>query len=238
MQTSNPAWRKFETQEFPSSSEVMSVDGSINKVFTLLAVTVASAALVWYMPGFAALGFIGLIAGFILALIISFKPTTAPYLAPVYALCEGLFLGGLTLMLNASAPGLPFKAAVGTFGVLAVMLFIYRSGVIKVTDRFRIIMVSAIGGIAIVYLVSMVMGFFGKAIPLIHGSGPVGIIFSLIVCGIAAFSLLLDFDMIEKGSDMGAPKYMEWYAGFAMLVTLVWLYLEILRLLSKLNSRD
>lgn len=238
METSNPVWRNSYNNIEQSYNETMTVDGAVNKTFALLLITIAATALVWMFPGFTALGFIGAIAGFILALVISFKPNTASYLAPVYALCEGLFLGMLTLAFNAKYPGLPVKAAVGTFGVLGVMLAVYKTGVIKVTDRFRMILTCAIGGIMLIYIVSMVMGFFGKSIGFIEGGGPIGIGFSALVCGIAAFSLLMDFDMIERGAQQGAPKYMEWYGAFATLVTIVWLYIEMLRLFAKLSSSN
>ena len=156
---------------------------------------------------------------------------------PAYAALEGLLLGGVSVGFEAQYPGLVSQAVFLTFGVLAVLLMAYRSGIIRATDNFKLGVVAATGGIGLVYLVGFVMSFFGASIPLIHGSGPIGIAFSLVVVGVAALNLVLDFDFIEQGAERGVPKYMEWYAAFGLLVTLVWLYLEMLRLLAKLQER-
>ena len=161
----------------------------------------------------------------------------APITAPIYAVLEGLFLGGLSSMFEARFPGIAVQAIFGTFGTMAGLLLAYRTGLIKATENFRLGVFAATAGIAMLYLVSIVMGFFGKSIPFIHQSGAIGIGFSVFVVIIAALNLVLDFDFIEKGEEVGAPKYMEWYAAFGLLVTLVWLYVEMLRLLSKLRSR-
>ncbi|MFA6584333.1 MAG: Bax inhibitor-1/YccA family protein [Elusimicrobiaceae bacterium] len=240
MRTSNPVLGEnvFTSTAAFGSAEVMTVQGTVSKTLLLLLVAVAAAALAWSNPS-ASMGFsmIAAIVGFVLALIISFKPVTAPYLAPVYAFAEGMLLGAISAVFNVRYPGIAVNAALATFGVLFVMLTLYRSGIIKVDNRFKMVMMCAVGGIMVVYVVNMIMGFFGSGMGFITSSGPMGIIFSLVVCGVAAFSLMMDFDFIEQGSRQGAPKYMEWYGAFALMVTLVWLYLEILRLLSKLSDR-
>ena len=180
----------------------------------------------------------GLIVGFITAIVICFKQTWAPMLAPVYALAEGLFLGGISASFEAQYPGIVIQAVGGTFGTLAALLLCYQSGLIRATENFKLGIVAATGGIFFVYLISMIGGMFGFPIPFIHSAGPVGIGFSVVVVIIAALNLVLDFDFIETAAKRGAPKYLEWYGAFALMVTLVWLYLEILRLLSKLNSRN
>jgi uncharacterized YccA/Bax inhibitor family protein len=176
---------------------------------------------------------VGLIGGLILALVTVFKKTWAPITAPIYALLEGLALGGISAVFEARFPGIVLQAVGLTFGTLAALLVAYRSGLIKVTDNFRLGVVAATGGIFVVYLVDMVLRFFGVNIPFIHEGGMIGIGFSIFVVIIAALNLVLDFDFIESGVSARAPKYMEWFGAFALMVTLIWLYLEILRLLAK-----
>ena len=223
----------------------MTLNGTVNKSGILLALILVTAAFVWdkyegpqstsaIMP-WVAMGGIG---GFILAMITIFKKTWAPGTAPAYALLEGLFLGGISAMFEARFPGIVMQAVGLTFGTLAALLMAYRSGLIRATENFKLGVVAATGGIFILYLVSFGMSFFGKSIPFIHESGLMGIGFSAFVVVIAALNLVLDFDFIENGVEQGAPKYMEWYGAFGLMVTLVWLYLEILRLLSKLQSRN
>ena len=171
-------------------------------------------------------------------MVIMFKPKTSPYLAPAYALAEGVFLGALSGFMQTIYPGIVLPAILLTFGVAGSLLAAYASGLVRATENFKLGIMAATGGIAIVYLATFVLGFMGIQIPYIHGSGIIGIGFSLIVVVIAALNLVLDFDFIEKGVENGAPKYMEWYASFGLLVTLVWLYLELLRLLAKLQGRD
>jgi uncharacterized YccA/Bax inhibitor family protein len=180
---------------------------------------------------------IGAIAGFVVALITIFNKKVAPFTAPLYAVCEGVFLGAVSSMFEKQFPGIVFQAILLTFGTLGSLLLAYTSRLIKVTENFKLGVVAATGGVALFYLVSMIMGFFGVQMPMIYGSGLVGIGFSVVVVIIAALNLVLDFDFIEQGAEQGAPRYMEWYAAFGLVVTLVWLYLEILRLLSKLNRR-
>ena len=223
----------------------MTLNGTVNKSGILLALILVTAAFVWdkyegpqsagaIMPWVA----VGGIGGFILAMITIFKKTWAPVTAPAYALLEGLFLGGISAMFEARFPGIVMQAVGLTFGTLAALLIAYRSGLIRATENFKLGVVAATGGIFILYLVNFGMSFFGKSIPFIHESGLMGIGFSAFVVVIAALNLVLDFDFIESGVEAGAPKYMEWYGAFGLVVTLVWLYLEILRLLSKLQSRN
>jgi uncharacterized YccA/Bax inhibitor family protein len=179
----------------------------------------------------------GAIGGFIVAMITVFKKQWAAMTAPLYALLEGLVLGGISSMLEGSYPGIVIQAVGLTFGTLFGLLFAYKSGMIKATENFKLGVVSATGGIAVVYLVTMLLGFFGIHMPYIHESGMIGIGFSLFVVIIAALNLVLDFDFIENVAAQGAPKYMEWYGAFGLMVTLIWLYIEILRLLSKLRER-
>jgi len=184
-------------------------------------------------------GFIGLgaLAGFAVAIATVFKKTWAPITAPLYAALEGLVLGGISAMFERSYPGIAVQAVTLTFGVLAALLIAYTSRLIPVTANFRLGVAAATGGIMLVYLASFVLGFFGIAMPFLHDSGPIGIGVSLFIVVIAALNLVLDFDFIEQGAQNNLPKYMEWYAAFGLTVTLVWLYLEIIRLLAKLRSR-
>jgi uncharacterized YccA/Bax inhibitor family protein len=227
-----------------ASEEAMSLEGTVNKTAFLLLLVAAGAAWVWtryfqsldpavIMPYMVA----GLIVGLVAALVTIFLPALARISAPVYAAAQGLALGGISAFYEQRLHGIVFQAIGLTFGVLAVMLLAYRSGLIKVTDRFRMIVVAATGGIALLYFASIVLSFFGVTVPFIHQGGTFGIVFSLIVVGIAAANLALDFDFIQRGVEHGAPKLMEWYAAFGVMVTLIWLYLEILRLLSKLRRR-
>ena len=225
-------------------SDVMTLNGTVNKTGLLLLLCVMTAAFAWsqvstpagivgagpYMWG-------GLIGGLVLALVTIFKKEWAPVSAPLYAIVEGLFLGAISAMYNHLYEGIVMQAVLLTFGTLFAMLFCYRSGLIKATENFNMGVAAATGGIFLVYLASMVLGMFGIQIPMIHESGLVGIGFSLVVVVVAALNLVLDFDFIETGVEKGAPKYMEWYGAFGLIVTLVWLYIEFLRLLSKLQSR-
>jgi uncharacterized YccA/Bax inhibitor family protein len=223
----------------------MTLNGTVNKSGILLALILVSASFVWgkfegpqSAPAVMPWIMTGLVGGLVLALITIFKKTWAPVTAPLYAVLEGLFLGGISAYYEARFPGIVMQAVGLTFGTLAALLMAYRSGLIRATENFKLGVVAATGGIALLYLVSIVMGMFGKSIPFIHESGLLGIGFSAFVVTIAALNLVLDFDFIENGVEQGAPKYMEWYGAFGLMVTLVWLYLEILRLLSKLQSRN
>jgi len=179
---------------------------------------------------------IGALGGFVVAMVTSFKKDWAAVTSPIYAVLEGLFIGGISLVMEQRFPGLVLQAVLLTFGVMFALLAAYQSRIIRPSETFKSVIVGATFGIVVVYLVSMVLQlFFHTEIPLINGSGPIGIAFSLVVVGIAALNLVLDFDFIENGVAAGAPKWMEWYAAFALTVTLVWLYIEILRLLSKMR---
>jgi uncharacterized YccA/Bax inhibitor family protein len=222
----------------------MTLEGTVARAGLLLLILVAGAVFPWRAFGSGAnpgamapylLG--GLIGGLIVAMICAFKPTTAPVTAPLYAGLEGLFLGALSAILEVQLPGIVIQAVTLTFGVFACLLLAYQSGLIKATENFKLGVVAATGGIFLVYLVSFIGSFFGFQIPLVHSSGTFGILFSLFVVGIAALNLVLDFDFIEQGAESGAPKHMEWYGAFGLIVTLVWLYIEILHLLTKLRSR-
>ncbi len=251
MRTANPALNeKIFTRavEEATEVEVMTVGGTVNKSAILLFLVLAGAAFTWQMffraadmaVGAAAVMpwmWGGLIGGLVFGLVTIFAKRWAMFTAPIYAILEGLFLGALSSVLEVQFPGIVVQAVGLTFAVFICMLMIYRTRIIKVTDNFRLGIIAATGAIALVYLVTIVMNLFGSTIPYIHGSGPIGIGFSVVVIVIATLNLVLDFDFIERGAEMGAPKYMEWYAAFGLMVTLIWLYIEILRLLSKLRSR-
>ena len=178
-----------------------------------------------------------MIIGLISVLVASWKPTLSPVLAPVYAVCEGAALGVLSSMYNSMSNGIAGQAVLITFGILFAMLALFQFRVIRVTDRFRSILFACTAGIALIYLMSFVLGLFGISLPLLSGAGPIGIAISLGIIVIAALNFLVDFDNIEKGAAANAPKYYEWLAGLGVLVTMVWLYVEVLRLLLNLNRR-
>ena len=248
MRTANPALNAetFKSLAYGADREnVMTFQGTVNKTGILLALTLFAAA--WTWNKFFASGtpasvapwtMIGAFGGFIVALVTVFKKAWSPVTAPVYAVFEGLLLGGISAIFEAQFPGIVIQAVGLTFGTLLCLLMAYRSGLIKATENFKLGIVSATGAIALFYLVTMILGFFGIRMPFIHESGVIGIGLSVFIVIIAALNLVLDFDFIEQGSATGVPKYMEWYAAFGLMVTLIWLYLEILRLLSKLRSRD
>jgi uncharacterized YccA/Bax inhibitor family protein len=226
------------------ASERMTLQGTIHKSFLLLVVLMAAALWPWSQflatgnPGVVLLPvMVGAIGGLVLALIISFRPMTAPYLAVPYAALEGLVIGGISAVLEKKYPGIAIQATALTFAVLAVLLLAYSTGLIQVTQRFRAIVVGATGAIFLLYLVTMVLNLFHVATPFMYDSSALSIGLSLIIVGVAALNLVLDFDLIQSGVAQGAPRFMEWYGAFGLLVTLVWLYMEILRLLSKLRQR-
>ncbi len=248
MRTANPALnaKTFSRTMAVTRDESMTVQGTASKTLILLVLAMIPAAWVWnqvfsqpvpsleMVSGYMLLGVFG---GLIAALITIFKQTWAPVTAPIYAVLEGFFLGGISSVFEVNYPGIVPQAVGLTFGTLAVLLFVYKTGIVKATENFKMGVVAATGGIALFYFASLILGFFGISMPLIHSSGTFGILFSLFVVVIAALNLVLDFDFIETGAERGAPKYMEWYGAFGLMVTLVWLYIEILRLLSKLSSR-
>ena len=219
----------------------MTIQGTVNKTALSLLILMATASYTWNLgiadPRVPAFMGVGIIGGLVVAMVTIFKKEWAGTTTPMYAALEGLALGGISAAFEARYPGLVSQAVFLTFGTLAALLLAYRSGLIRATENFKLGIFAATGGIAVVYLINLVMGFFGSGIPMIHSSGTVGIVFSVVVVGVAALNLVLDFDFIEQGAERGAPKYMEWYGAFGLLVTLVWLYMEILRLLSKLQER-
>ncbi len=222
----------------------MTLSGTVNKTGILLLCALATAAWTWNdflasrdISDVAGQLMIGTFGGLIFAFITIFKKEWAPVTAPIYALLEGMVLGGLSAIFDLRYPGIAIQAVSLTFGTLLVLLLAYRSGLIRVTNKLRLGIVAATGGIMLFYFAEMLLGFFGIHFITVNGAGPIGILFSLLVVGIAALNLVLDFDFVEQGVSYGAPKYMEWYGAFGIMVTLVWLYLEMLRLLSKLNSR-
>jgi uncharacterized YccA/Bax inhibitor family protein len=253
--TSNPAFNhemfaNYEQVYGASRSTAMTVQGTIGKTFALLAILSATAIWSWsatlngqLQPG---VMWGALIGGAILAMVTIFRPSFAPWTAPVYAGFEGVFLGAFSCLIENSIvdrlgqpryPGIAIQAVSMTAGTLFVMLFVFATRLVRVTDRLRAGIVGATGALCLVYLIAFVARLFGAHVPFINDPSPIGIGFSVFVVGLAAFNLLLDFDFIEKGSQAGAPKYMEWYGAFGLMVTLVWLYLEILRLLRKFQDR-
>ncbi len=242
MRTANPALNPNTfTGTRDLGGESMTLQGTVNKTGALLLCLFAAAAWTWSRAGAGEeIGpwiLIGALGGFVTALVTVFKKNWSPVTAPVYALLEGLVIGGISALLEQQFHGIAMQAAGLTFGTLFCLLLAYTSGMIRVSENFKLGVVAATGGIMLVYLASMVLGLFGHAIPFIHDNSPIGILFSLFVVGVAAMNLVLDFDLIESAARRGAPKYMEWYGAFALMVTLVWLYVEMLRLLSKLRSR-
>ena len=219
----------------------MTLTGVINRSILLLLLVTGTAAGVWaysiaHPTAIYPMAMTGAIGGFVVGIATSFKRNWAPFTAPVYAVLEGLFIGGISLVMEQRFPGLVLQAVLLTFGVMFALLAAYQSRIIRPSQTFKSVIVGATFGIVVVYLVSMVLQlFFHTGIPLINDSGPIGITFSLVVVGIAALNLVLDFDFIENGVAYGAPKWMEWYAAFGLTVTLVWLYIEILRLLAKMR---
>lgn len=238
-QSGNPALKESYFRDAAvGNNRAMTVTGTVNKTGLLLVICVATAAWSWFRPASTGLIALGAVGGLVLALVTAFKREWSPVTAPLYAVCEGLFLGALSSLYELQYPGIVQNAVSLTFGTLFALLLAYRMGFIRVTDKFRRGVFAATGAIFLVYLASFVMGFFGVSVPFIHSAGLLGIGISLAIVVVAALNLVLDFDFIEQGAAMDAPRYMEWYGAFALMVTLVWLYLEILRLLSKLQRRN
>ena len=250
--SSNPALKEnIFHKDFSYSSEAMTINGTMNKTALMLLIVMAGAIFTWN-KFFAAIAvnpeggaaavmpwlIVGGIGGLITALITAFHPQSSGISAPIYAIFEGLLLGGISAIFESMYTGIVMRAVALTLAVFLAMLFLYRSGIIKVTEKLKMGIFAATAGIAVVYLVSFIGGFFGMEFSFLHGNSNFSIGFSLLVVAIAAFNLVLDFSFIENAAEQGAPKYMEWYGAFGLMVTLIWLYLEILRLLSKLASRD
>jgi uncharacterized YccA/Bax inhibitor family protein len=241
LRTSNPAFSRSAWQSRAGYADAMTVSGAVNKTGILMLLAFATACWQWsaYNANPASVGgwmMLGLFGGLIVAFATVFKPMWAPLTAPLYALLEGLVLGGISAMFNARFAGLPAEAVGVTFGVLAIMLLAYQSGLVRPTARFQMGVVAATGGVVALYFGMWILSFFGVHLTALTGSGPIGIGFSVLVCAIAALNLVLDFGLIQSSAAQGAPRYMEWYSAFALLLTLVWLYIEILNLLAKMRD--
>lgn len=244
LRSNNPALKEKAFTGELAAGETMTIQGTVNKTGLLLFFVVVTAAWTWGLshseaPEAAFPWMIGgALVGFVTALVTVFKKTWAPISAPIYALCEGLFLGGISAIFERSYPGIAIQAVSLTFAVMFVLLLAYKFGIIRATRGFKLGIIAATGGIALVYLVNMVMGlFFHTQMSFLYSRTPLGIGVSLFIVVIAALNLIIDFDMIENAARMGAPKYMEWYGAFGLMVTLIWLYMEILRLLGKVRRR-
>ena len=243
MRTSNPMLREDILRSTDrTGTDVATARGATFKAFTLIVLTAATAAFSWVSSiqsgsysGFILFGGIG---GLIVAMITAFKPTLAPITAPIYAILEGLVLGAFSVYFETLYPGIASQAVLSTFTIFFLMLFLYQARIIKVTERFRSIVTTAIIGIALVYLVSFVLSFFAPQFSIAARGGLFGLVFTGFVIVVASFALMLDFDMIERAETFAMPKYMEWYCAFSILVTLVWLYIEVLRFLSILRSQE
>ncbi|WP_282019836.1 Bax inhibitor-1/YccA family protein [Planomicrobium okeanokoites] len=244
MRSGNPSLKKEAFKKFDTvgSGQTMTIGGTVNRTFILILLVLATFVYSWNQfvenpSSVLPLILIGAIGGLIVALITIFVPKVSPFTAPLYALLEGLFLGAISAQYEAQYGGIVFQAVLLTIAVLFSLLLVYKSGLIKVTQNFRMGVIAATGAIFLVYLVSFIGGFFGFNVPYLHDSSPIGIAISVIIVIIAALNLVLDFDFIENAAASRVPKYFEWYGAFGLLITLVWLYLEILRLLSKIRSR-
>jgi uncharacterized YccA/Bax inhibitor family protein len=236
--SSNPALRDRIFNDPPCFDlyNSMTIQGTINKTLILLILVIVSAALVWnnythvspfLLPA--------VIAGLVVALITVFKPEWSPFTSPVFAVLEGTILGAISAMMNYQYPGIIVHAVTLTFGVFFLLLVVFSTRLIKVTETFKLVVIGATGAIVLLYIANIVMSIFGMPIGFINEGGWIGIGFSLVVVVVASLNLILDFDYIEKCVERGAPKHLEWFGAFALVVTLVWLYLEILRLLGKLR---
>ncbi|HEV8536003.1 MAG TPA: Bax inhibitor-1/YccA family protein [Candidatus Limnocylindria bacterium] len=240
----NPVLREATFRGLPATGEVMTIEGTVNRAYVLLLILLAGVAVTVVsdqrvLPGLIGIGAIG---GLVVAIATVIRKQWAPITAPIYALLEGLVVGGISLIMEDAYPGIVLSAVALTFGTFFALLTAYRSRLIKATENFKLGVVAATGAIFVVYVAQAVLSLFGAQIGFLHdaifGAGILGIGVSVVVVIVAALNLVLDFDFIEQGAANGAPKYMEWYGAFGLLVTLVWLYLEILRLLSKLRSRN
>jgi uncharacterized YccA/Bax inhibitor family protein len=243
----NPVYsEKTFNQVSYSDGYSMTIPGTIKKFGIMLLMVLVAASFTWSMfyKGANVMPWMwgSMIAGFIVALVITFKKEWAPILSPGYALCEGLFLGAISAFFDYafrdSYPGIIMQAVLLTFGTAGAMFVLYHFGILRATNTFKKVVITATAAVALFYLISMVLRLFGIQMPYLHDNGVIGIGISLVIVTIAALNLILDFDMIENGAASGAPKYFEWFCAFGLMVTIVWLYLEILRLLSKLASRD
>ncbi len=246
LQSGNPLLgeKNFRSMALDASAGTMTVQGTINKTAALVGLAMLSGAFTWSKfveGGASAVGIwliLGTVVGLIAALVTIFKKDVAFASAPVYAVAQGLVMGGISAIFESQYPGVVMQAVTLTFGVMVMMLGLYKFGLIKVTDKFKMGVVAATGGLALIYLLSFVLGMFGMMPTMLFGNGIFGIGFGFLVVGIAALNLVMDFDMVEQAASGGAPKATEWYGAFALVVTLIWLYIEILRLLVRFRSRD
>lgn len=247
MTSTNPALISNPFENTPRTydiNETMTIPGTVMKSAILLLCILATAGWTWFeyfkhgmTPTITTLMWVGILGGLVMAMATIFKKEWSPITAPIYALLEGLFIGALSATLETAYPGIAMQAAGLTFATLFTLLFAYSAGLVKATENFKLGVIAATGGIALVYFVTIILSFFGVQVPFIYGNGTFSILFSVFVCIIAALNLVIDFDLIEQGARRNAPKYMEWYGAFALMVTLVWLYIETLRLLSKLRQK-
>lgn len=242
MQSSNPVFRRDPFVPSRSLDGVMTVQGAVGKTAVLLVLALITGSITWTLAqkGAGVVPFVGGAGffGFLIAIALTFKQSWSPVLAPVYGMLEGIVLAGVSVGFEQRYPGIVLAAAGGSVATLAALLFAYQSGIIRATESFKRGVIIATIGLGLFYLVQIVLLLFGVPMFMaVHGSGPIGIVFSVFVVVLAALNLVMDFDFIEQGARSGAPKYMEWYAAFGLMVTLVWLYFEILRLLAKLSNR-
>ncbi|MEW6593124.1 MAG: Bax inhibitor-1/YccA family protein [Candidatus Hadarchaeota archaeon] len=238
--TGNPVLKdRAATWESAATSvDSMTINGTVNKTLLLLGILVAGAFVAWNIPlTTTAYIFSGAIVALIFGFVTIFMKSLAWITSPIYALAEGLALGGISKYFEMVYPGIVPQAVALTLGVLFCLLLIYKSGLIPVTANLALGVATAMMAIFLIYFLSFVLGLFGYRVPFIHESGAIGIAFSLFVIVMASLNLVLDFDFIEKWEDAGAPKHMEWYGAFGLMVSLVWLYMEILRLLAKMRKR-
>jgi len=245
LRTSNPALGKeaFNRHAYLTGADpasLMTIPGTLNKCLILTLFALTTAVFGWLMTAanqdlVVPLAIGSSLVAFVVAIVTVFKPEYSPTTAPIYALLEGLMLGSISQFLNAIYPGIAVSAAAITLAVLGLMLGLYRAGILRATPMFTKVVVIATGAIALVYIASLLMRLFGGRMPLLNDATPLGIGISVVICIVAALNFILDFDTIERGAEQGAPKYMEWYGAFGLMVTIFWLYLEVLRLLSKLR---
>lgn len=242
IRTSNPALNNavFQTSTVETDKR-MTVSGTLNKSLFLICMVFCSAILSWDFIIDAEDGrlyvFFALACAIVLGVVTYFKPPLSPMTVPAYALFKGVFLGGISGWLNEEYPGIAIHAVLLTSGTFICLLSAYKCGLFSVTENFKLGIVAATGSICLIYLITFSLTYFNIQVPLIHGNGLIGIVFSLVVVGVAALNLVLDFDFIEQGEIRGAPEYMEWYASYGLLVTLIWLYFEIVRMLINLGWR-
>ena len=243
LRSANPVLNETSFQNVlrtKTDTDSMTIQGTVNKSAILLLIVLIAASWTWNtnVPGVSTVfTMIGAIGGLVLGLVTSFKKHLSPITAPLYCVAQGLFLGGFSSTLEMAYPGIVIQAVGMTFSVLFCLLGAYKSGLIKPTENFKLGVAAATGGIMLMYFVSFIMSLFGVQLLSINNSSPFSIGISLVVCAIAALNLVMDFDFIENASEQNTPKYMEWYAAFGLMVTLIWLYIEIIRLLAKLRDR-